>query len=63
VIDEDAPNDVYLAIYKNYNTHMSLAQKFRYIWRVLVHGKPYEDQMVISKEKAMKLAKALVGLR
>lgn len=37
-------------------------QKIRYIWKILTKGKPYGDQICLSKEKAMELGKYLVSL-
>jgi hypothetical protein len=44
-----------LAIYTN-NINMSLWQRLRYIWQVLYHGKPYNDQIMINKQEIKKLA-------
>lgn len=46
------------AIYEFLQSHrskMSLWQRLRYIWRVLVHKKPYADQIVLDKKQLFDL--------
>lgn len=47
-----------IAIYEHgisYKNKMSLFQKFRYIYQVLVNNKPYADQTMLSKTQLMEL--------
>lgn len=45
--------------YKDDNS-LSWKQKLRYIWQVLIHGKPYTDQIVLNREACFALSKALI---
>lgn len=47
-----------LAVYSN-SPFMSLWQKIRFCWRVLVYGRPYNDQIMINKNKIQDLIKFL----
>lgn len=41
-----------VCIFKSgYSTRMSLKDRFRYIWNVLVTGKPYADQTMLNLEQ------------
>lgn len=43
-----------LSIYENissYGHKMSFWQKLRYIYQVLVHNRPYSDQIILNKEQ------------
>jgi hypothetical protein len=52
-----------IAIYHHGNTNrMSLWKKLRYIWQVLVHSKPYSDQMVLTDRQLKDLKEFLVEI-
>ena len=54
-----------LAIFENYTNYshkMSLWQRLRYCLRVLVHKKPYADQMVLDNKQLKDLQKFLSSL-
>lgn len=53
-----------LAIYSclEYRGSLSLWQKFRYIWQVLVCSKPYSDQMVLTISQLQDLKRFLVEI-
>lgn len=48
--------------YTNYANKLSLWQRLRYIFQVLVHKKPYADQMILDKKQLKDLQKFLNGL-
>lgn len=53
------------AIYEHYIGHrhkLSLWQRIRYCWRVLVHKKPYADQLMFNHKQLMDLKNFLIGL-
>jgi hypothetical protein len=53
------------AIYEShasYNNKMSLWQRLRYIFQVLINKKPYTDQMMLDKKQLKDLQKFLSGL-
>ena len=64
VIEYDHEIDIAdLAIFENYTNYhnkMSLWQRIRYIFQVLVHKKPYADQMVLD-QKSLKELKAFLN--
>jgi len=45
--------------YTNYSNKMSFWQRLRYCFQVLVHKKPYADQMVLDKKQLKDLQKFL----
>ena len=53
-------DEIYLAFFRNYwcNT-LSLRQRFRYIWNVLVKGEPFLDQVVLNRKTLDDLRAAL----
>jgi hypothetical protein len=54
-----------LAIFENYTNYshkMSLWQRLRYCFRVLVHKKPYADQLVLDNNQLKDLQKFLGSL-
>lgn len=54
-----------LAIFENYTSYshkMSLWQRLRYCFRVLVYKKPYADQMVLDNNQLKDLQKFLGSL-
>jgi hypothetical protein len=55
VLDHDSEYELTeLSIYENmssYGHKMSFWQKLRYIYQVLVHNRPYSDQIILSKEQ------------
>lgn len=54
-----------VAIYESRRTLMyklSLWQRIRYSWRVLVYGKPYGDQLVLSNKQLKELKSFLSEL-
>lgn len=53
---DDEP-EIYMSIwYRGVPRPMSWRDKFRYCWRIITHGSPYGDQIVLSKETATDLA-------
>ena len=53
------------AIYEShasYNNKMSLWQRFRYCYQVLINKKPYADQIMLDKKQLKDLQKFLSGL-
>jgi len=48
--------------YTNYSNKMSLWQRLRYCFQVLVYKKPYADQMVLNKEQLKELRVFLYDL-
>ena len=53
------------AIYEHqlaYKSKMSLWQRLRYIWKVLVHHKPYADQIILDNAQLKDLKKFLNSL-
>jgi hypothetical protein len=58
--DEDG---LYLSIWERGYGHdntLSWKQKLRYIWQILIRGKPYGDQIVLDREGCFALSKALI---
>jgi hypothetical protein len=55
VLDHDFEYELTeLSIYENmssYGHKMSFWQKLRYIYQVLVHNRPYSDQIILNKEQ------------
>ena len=53
-----------LAIYScpQYFRSLSLWQKIRYIWQLLVHSKPYSDQIVLTYAQLKDLRQFLVEI-
>jgi hypothetical protein len=54
-----------LSIYENlssYSHKMSFWQKLRYIYQVLVKGRPYSDQMILNKEQIKHMANFLTSI-
>ncbi len=53
-----------LSIYESissYGYRMSFWQKLRYIYRILVNGKPYSDQIILNKEQLKDLSSFING--
>ena len=48
--------------YTNYSNKMSLWQRIRYCYQILVYKKPYADQMVLDKKQLQDLQTFLNGL-
>jgi len=48
--------------YLPYSRSLSLWQKLRYIWQVLVHSKPYSDQLVLTYSQLKELKRFLVEI-
>lgn len=59
VLDHDSEYGLTeLAIYENmssYSYKMSFWQKLRYIYRVLVHNRPYSDQIILNSNQLAEL--------
>jgi hypothetical protein len=58
--DED---NLYLSIWERgygHDSTLSWRQKLRYIWQILIRGKPYGDQIVLDREGCFTLSKALI---
>lgn len=53
-----------LCIYTSgaYANKMSLWQKLRYIWQVLVYSKPFGDQMVLRAKQLKELKRFLISI-
>lgn len=48
-----------ISIYENSLSHsfkLSWKQRIKYIWNILVSGKPYSDQMVLTKKQLKELS-------
>jgi hypothetical protein len=52
------------AIYTHgvYTNKLSLWQKIRYIWQVLVHSKPYADQLIFDNKQLQELKEFLISI-
>lgn len=65
VLDHDSEYGLTeLSIYENmssYSHKMSFWQKLRYIYRVLVHNRPYSDQIILNNEQLKDLAMFING--
>ena len=48
--------------YTNYSNRMSLWQRLRYCYQVLINKKPYADQMILDNNQLKDLKKFLNGL-
>jgi hypothetical protein len=48
--------------YASYNSKMSFWQRVRYCWRVLVHKKPYADQMMLDNAQLKDLKQFIASL-
>lgn len=62
---DDEYNLMELSIYENlssYSHKMSFWQKLRYIYQVLVKGRPYSDQMILNKEQIKHMANFLTSI-
>jgi hypothetical protein len=54
-----------LSIYENissYSHKMSFWQKLRYIYQVLVHSRPYSDQIILNKEQTRHIVDFLTSI-
>lgn len=66
VVDYVTQKDETLDIYfwdignKNSNRKLSLKDKFRHIWRILVTGVPYADMVMLPKDEVLKMAKDII---
>jgi len=60
VLEYDSECDlIELSIYENlssYSCKMSFWQKLRYIYQVLIKGRPYSDQIILNKEQLKDLS-------
>ena len=65
VLDHDFEYELTeLSIYENmssYSHKMSFWQKLRYIYQVLVHNRPYSDQIILNKEQLKDLVSFING--
>jgi hypothetical protein len=61
---DDKYNEADLAMYRywGYSNKMSLYQKLRYCYRVLVKSQPYSDQMILNKDNLKEMKTFLNGL-
>ena len=53
-----------LSIYENlssYSHKMSFWQKLRYVYQVLIKGRPYSDQIILTKEQLKDLSSFISG--
>lgn len=59
VLDHDSEYGLTeLSIYENmssYNHKMSFWQKLRYVYRVLIHNRPYSDQIILNSNQLTEL--------
>ena len=66
VLDHDFEYDLTeLSIYENmssYGHKMSFWQKLRYIYQVLVHNRPYSDQIILNKEQLKDIKSFIEGV-
>ena len=54
---------LYISIWESSpRSKMSFCQRLRNCWKILYHGSPYGDQVVLSKEKSLILANYLKSL-
>jgi len=57
-------NEIYLSLFgrglniKRYN----IKDRLRHIWYIIINGFPYTDEIVLSKDKAIELARTLMSL-
>ena len=54
-----------VAIYEmahSFRSKMSLWQRFRYCWQVLIHKKPYADAIVLSNKQLLEIKQFLSSL-
>jgi len=65
VLDYDREYDLMeLSIYENlssYRHKMSFWQRLRYIYQVIVKGRPYSDQIILTKEQLKDLSSFING--
>lgn len=65
VLDHDSEYGLTeLSIYENmssYSHKMSFWQKIRYIYQVLVHNRPYSDQILLNKDQLKDLGSFING--
>lgn len=65
VLDHDFEYELTeLSIYENmssYGHKMSFWQKLRYIYQVLVHSRPYSDQIILNKDQLKDLGMFING--
>lgn len=66
VLDHDFEYELTeLSIYENmssYGHKMSFWQKLRYIYQVLVHNRPYSDQIILNKEQTRHMVDFLTSI-
>ena len=66
VLEHDTEYDLMeLSIFENLSSYahkVSFWQRLRYIYRVLVFGRPYYDQIVLNKEQVKELRKFLTNM-
>uniref|UniRef100_A0A6M3KD67 Uncharacterized protein n=1 Tax=viral metagenome TaxID=1070528 RepID=A0A6M3KD67_9ZZZZ len=61
-VDKNAGSDtVDFSIYSQPLVQYPLRFRLRYIWRIIVHGEPYGDQLILSREDADRLAYYLLS--
>jgi hypothetical protein len=61
---DDEYNLMELSIYENlssYSHKMSFWQKLRYVYQVLIKGRPYSDQIILTKEQLKDLSSFISG--
>lgn len=54
--------EIFLAIYRFKYSQANLWYRLRHCWHILTTGKPYEDEFVLDKKSAIKLAKWLLNV-
>jgi len=67
VLDHDSEYGLTeLSIYENmssYSHKMSFWQKLRYIYQVLVHNRPYSDQIILNGEQIEHITNFLISIK
>lgn len=54
--DEEIDSFYYVSIYKLYDRNkLNWKDRFGHIWRIIIYGSPYEDQMVLTKDELNKI--------
>lgn len=66
VLDHDFEYELTeLSIYENMSSYahkMSFWQKLRYIYQVLIHNRPYSDQIILNKEQTRHMVDFLTSI-
>ena len=63
-VNYDPKDNYYYFSYWSYglsNRKMSWRQKIRYCWEVLWHGKPFNDELMLTRDQAIRLENFLLS--